>query len=76
MDINASNDAGEFMVFFEFTLSAIKALLIDASSASDEVSDGLMDKATMRWKQIEKILETHEFIMNVHMRGLYSVYQL
>jgi len=71
--INASNDAGESTVFIEFMLSAIKASLMDAISASDEMSDGAMDKATMRWKQIEKFLETHEFIMNADVRNLCNV---
>lgn len=48
----------------EFMLSAIKASLIDAINTSDEISDGAMDKATIRWKQIEKVLETHPYIMN------------
>lgn len=68
--INASNDAGESTVFIEFMLAAIKASLIDAINASDEMSDGTMDKAAMRWKQIEKFLETHEFIMNADVRTL------
>lgn len=42
-------------------------------SASDEMSDGTIDKATMRWKQIEKFLETHEFIMNADVRELCGV---
>lgn len=71
--INASNDAGESTVFIEFMLAAIKASLIDAISTSDEMSDGKMDKATMRWKQIEKFLETHEFIMNADVRVLCDV---
>lgn len=71
--INASNDAGESTVFIEFMLSAIKASLIDAINTSDEMSDGPMDKATMRWKQIEKFLETHEFIMNADVRTLCNV---
>lgn len=71
--INASNDAGESTVFIEFMLSAIKASLIDAINASDEMSDGAMDKATMRWKQIERYLETHEFIMNADVRALCGV---
>ena len=71
--INASNDAGESTVFIEFMLSAIRASLIDAISTSDEMSDGTMDKATMRWKQIEKFLETHEFIMNADIRTLCDV---
>lgn len=37
------------------------------------MSDGAMDKATMRWKQIEKYLETHEFIMNADVRALCDV---
>lgn len=71
--INASNDAGESTVFIEFMLSAIKASLIDAINTSDEMSDGPMDKAAMRWKQIEKFLETHEFIMNADVRNLCGV---
>ena len=71
--INASNDAGESTVFIEFMLVAIKASLIDAISTSDELSDGPMDKPTMRWKQIEKFLETHEFIMNADVRTLCGV---
>lgn len=71
--INASNDAGESTVFIEFMLSAIKASLIDAINTSDEMSDGPMDKATMRWKQIEKFLETHEFIMNADVRRICNV---
>lgn len=71
--INASNDAGESTVFIEFMLSAIKASLVDAINASDEMSDGSMDKTTMRWKQIEKFMETHEFIMNADVRELCGV---
>lgn len=71
--INASNDAGESTVFIEFMLSAIKASLMDAINASDEMSDGQMDKATMRWMQIEKFLETHLYIMNADVRALCGV---
>lgn len=71
--INASSAAGESTVFIEFMLSTIKASLIDAISASDEMSDDPMDKATLRWKQIEKFLETHEFIMNADVRTLCGV---
>lgn len=60
-------------MFIEFMLSAIKASLIDAINASDEMSDAKMDKATVRWKQIEKFLETHEFIMNADVRTLCNV---
>lgn len=71
--INASNAAGESTVFIEFMLSAIKASLIGAINTSDEMSDGPMDKAAMRWTQIEKFLETHEFIMNADVRALCGV---
>ena len=71
--INASNNAGESTVFIEFMLSAIKASLMDAINTSDEMSDGAMDKVTVRWRQIEKFLETHEFIMNADVRTLCGV---
>lgn len=71
--INASNDAGESTEFIEFMLSSIKASLIDAINASDEMSDGSMDKATLRWRQIEKFLETHPYIMNADVRALCNV---
>ncbi len=71
--INASNAAGESTVFIEFMLSTIKASLIDAISTSDEMGDEALDRATMRWKQIGKFLETHEFIMNADVRALCSV---
>lgn len=71
--INASNNAGESTVFIEFMLSAIKASLMDAINTSDEMSDGAMDKATVRWRQIEKFLETHESIMNADVRALCGV---
>ena len=71
--INVSNDAGESTAFIEFMLSAIKASLMDAINTSDEMSDGPMDKSTIRWKQIEKFLKTHEFIMNADVRALCDV---
>ena len=71
--INASNDAGESTVFIEFMLSTIKASLIYAINTSGEMSDEPMDKTTIRWKQIEKFLETHEFIMNADVRALCGV---
>ena len=71
--INASNDAGESTVFIEFVLSAIKASLRDAINASDEMSDAPIDKTILRWQQIEKFLETHEFIMNADVRALCGV---
>ena len=71
--INASNDAAESTIFIEFMLSTIKASLNDAISTSDKMSDELMDKVTLRWKQIERFLETHEFIMNADVRVLCGV---
>ena len=71
--INASNDVGESTMFIEFMLSAIKSSLIDAIDTSDEMSDGMVDKATLRWKQIEKFLETHPFIMNADVRTICNV---
>ena len=71
--INASNNAGESTVFIEFMLSAIKASLIEAIGSSDAMSDGTMDKATLRWKQIEAYLETHDYIMNANVRQLCGV---
>ncbi len=71
--INASNDAGESTVFIEFMLSAIKASLMDAIRTSDEMSDGKMDKATLRWKKIEEYLKTHDYIMNADVRELCGV---
>ena len=71
--INASNDAGESTVFIEFMLSAIKASLMDAISTSDEMSDGKMDKATLRWKKIQEYLKTHDYIMNADVRELCGV---
>ena len=71
--INASNDAGESTVFIEFMLSAIKASLVEAIRTSDEMSDGKMDKATLRWKKIEEYLKTHDYIMNADVRKLCGV---
>ena len=71
--INASNDAGESTVFIEYMLSAIKASLMDTVNVSDEMSDGTMDKAAMRWMQIEKFLEAHPYIMNADVRALCGV---
>lgn len=71
--INASHASGESTVFIEFMLSTIKTSLIDALNTSTEMSNGPMDKATLRWKQIEKFLETHEFIMNADVQALCGV---
>lgn len=71
--INSSNDAGESTAFVEFMLSTIKASLIDAIKTSDEMSDGKMDKAAVRWKLIEEFLQTHDYIMNADVRALCGV---
>ena len=71
--INTSNDAGESTVFIEFMLSAIKASLMDAICTSDEMSDGKMDKTTLRWKKVEEYLKTHDYIMNADVRELCGV---
>lgn len=71
--INASNAAGSSTTFIEFMLSIIKASLIDAIKTSDAMSDGAMDKTSIRWLQIEKFLETHKFIMNADVRMLCDV---
>ena len=71
--INVSNDAGESTAFIAFMLSAIKASLMDTINTSDEMSDGKMDKATLRWKKIEEYLKTHDYIMNADVRALCGV---
>ena len=71
--INTSNDAGKSTVFIEFMLSAIKASLMVAIGTSDEMSDGKMDKATLRWKKIEEYLKTHDYIMNADVRELCGI---
>ena len=71
--INVSNDAGETTVFIEFMLSAIKASLMDAINTSDGMSDGKVDKATLRWNMIQEHLKTHDYIMNADVRELCGV---
>ena len=71
--INTSNDAGESTAFIEFMLSAIKASLMDAIHTSDAMSDGKMDKKTLRWQKIEQFLQAHEYIMNADVRELCGV---
>ncbi len=71
--INASNNAGNSTIFIEYMLSAIKASLMDAIKTSDEMSDGKVDKATLRWKQIHKFLKSHDCIMNADVRELCGV---
>ena len=71
--INASNEAGESTEFIEFMLSAIKTSLIEAIDTSGEMSDGKMDKATLRWKKIKEYLKNHDYIMNADARELCGV---
>lgn len=71
--INQSNYDGESTAFIEFMLSAIKASLIDAINTIDAMSDGTMDKDTLRWMQIKKYLESHAFIMNADVRMICDV---
>ncbi len=71
--INAANDAGESTVFVEFMLATIQASLIEAIKTSDEMSDGKIDKAALRWKLIEEFLKTHDYIMNADVRELCGV---
>ena len=71
--INASNNAGESTIFIEFMLSAIKTSLVEAISIRDEMSDGKMDKAALRWDRIQEYLKTHDYIMNADVRELCGV---
>ena len=71
--INASNDEGESTVFIEFMLSAIKAALMDAINMSNEMSDGKVDKITLRWNKIQEYLKIHDYIMNADVRELCGV---
>lgn len=71
--INASNDAGESTPFIGFMLSAIKASLIEAINLNDEMSDGKIDKTTLRWNKIQEYLQTHDYIMNADVRKLCGV---
>lgn len=54
----------------QYLSSVIKASLIEVIHTSDEMSDGTMDKATLRWKKIEEYLKTHDYIMNADVRGV------
>ena len=42
-------------------------------SASDEMSYGKRDKATLRWNKIQEYLKTHDYIMNADVRELDEV---
>ena len=71
--INASNNAAESTAFIEFMLTTIKASLIEAIQARDEMSDGKMDKTAMRWKLVAEFLRSHDYIMNADVRRLCGV---
>ena len=75
--INRSNDAGESTAFIEFMLSAIRAALIEAAETGGAVSTapapGQADKKSLRQRQIEAYLETHDFITNADVRKLCGV---
>ena len=71
--INSSNDAGESTPFIGFMLSAIKASLIEVIDLNDEMSDGKIDKTTLRWNKIQEYLQTHNYIMNADVRELCGV---
>ena len=64
---------GESTVFIEFMLSAIKASLIEAINTNDEISNGKMDKSTLRWNKIQTYFQTHDYIMNADVQKLCGV---
>lgn len=45
-----------------------KASLMDEICTSDEMSDGKIDKATLRWNKIRENLRTHVYTMNADVR--------
>ena len=46
---------------------------MEAINASDEMSDGRVDKAAFRWGKIQAYLKTHEYIRNADVRELCGV---
>lgn len=72
-DINVSNDVGYSTIFVEFMLSAIKASLLEVISNSGGMSDGKVDKTTLRWNKIQEYLTTHGYIMNSDVRELCGI---
>ena len=46
---------------------------MEAIDASDEMSDGRVDKAAFRWSKIQAYLKTHEYIRNADVRELCGV---
>nr|WP_325214543.1 Fic family protein [uncultured Oscillibacter sp.] len=71
--INVSNAAVSSTAFIEFMLAAIKTSLIELANMGDGMSDAPIDKATERWKQIERFLESHDVIQNADVRQLCGV---
>lgn len=71
--INASNEDGESTAFVLFMLTTIKASLIETIDMSDDVSDGGLGKAEIRWRKMEGFLKNHPFIMNADVRTLCGV---
>lgn len=53
--------------------AAIKALLIEAISTSDEMSYGKRDKTTLCWNKTQEYLKTYDYIMNADVRELHGV---
>lgn len=50
-----------------------KASLMDEICTSDEMSDGKIDKATLRWNKIRENLRNNVYIMNADVRELCGV---
>ena len=46
---------------------------MEAIDASDEMSDGKIDKATLRRNKIQEYLKIHDYIMNANVRELCGV---
>jgi len=49
------------------------AVAIEAINLNDEMSDGKIDKTTLRWNKIQEYLQTHDYIMNADVRELCGV---
>ena len=67
--VTSTNAARSFSPYIEFGHSIIKTSPIDGIV----MSDSEMDKVMLRWMQIEKLWETHEYIMNADVRSLFDV---
>ena len=71
--ISEANAAGESTTFIEFMLSAIKTVLIESLDTSTHIIDKPMNKAELRWSQINTYLIKHDYIMNADVRELCGV---